>query len=144
MPSSVIGRPISGSLTPASADVTCSAVGSGEFMPSCYVPGTCGPRHVPGTRTGGARSRLTGAARRRHPDKRWLTPEGLPGDRVEEQLAPVAIPHAVLAEIEHVVQAARLRVSAAGDGRQTPVVLDELGDRRLVGQRAVDEVGLRP
>src|SRR5215472_18711522 len=43
MPSSVIGRPISGSLTPASADVTCSAVGSGEFMPSCYVPGTCGP-----------------------------------------------------------------------------------------------------
>ena len=34
MPSSVMGRPISGSLTPASADVTCSAVGSGEFMPS--------------------------------------------------------------------------------------------------------------
>jgi hypothetical protein len=28
-----MGRPISGSLTPASADVTCSVVGSGEFMP---------------------------------------------------------------------------------------------------------------
>src|SRR5215831_9399884 len=130
MPSSVIGRPISGSLTPASADVTCSVVGSGEFMPSCYVPGTCGPLHVPGTRTAGARSRLTGAARRRHPDNRWLTPTGLPGDRVQEQLALVAIPHGRLAEIEHAAQAARARVGAAGDGRQPPVVLDELGDRR--------------
>ena len=36
MPSSVIGRPISGSLTPASAVVTCSGVGSGELMPSWY------------------------------------------------------------------------------------------------------------
>src|SRR5690348_3890752 len=33
MPSSVIGRPISGSLTPASAVSTCSRVGSGELMP---------------------------------------------------------------------------------------------------------------
>jgi hypothetical protein len=33
----VMGRPISGSLTPPSAVVTCSGVGSGELMPSCYA-----------------------------------------------------------------------------------------------------------
>src|SRR5579859_693730 len=37
MPSSVIGRPISGSLTPPSAVVTCSGVGSGELMSSWYA-----------------------------------------------------------------------------------------------------------
>ena len=39
MPSSVIGRRISGSFTPASARDTCSVVGEdtvGDVMPSCY------------------------------------------------------------------------------------------------------------
>src|SRR6266496_6828425 len=51
MPSSVIGRRISGSLTRASASLTCSVVGGGVsadgLMASCYVapgpnPGGCG------------------------------------------------------------------------------------------------------
>ena len=37
MPSSVMGRRISGSWTPSSALVTCSVVG-GEVMSSCYEP----------------------------------------------------------------------------------------------------------
>src|ERR1700746_3576445 len=51
MPSSVMGRRISGSMTPARASVTCSGVGSvaavAELMPSCYglvKHGLAGPR----------------------------------------------------------------------------------------------------
>ena len=49
MPSSVIGRWISGSCTPSSAWVTCSALGGlmvGEVMDSCY-PRPRGPRTGP-------------------------------------------------------------------------------------------------
>src|SRR6516162_3712155 len=136
MPSSVMGRPISGSLTPPSAAVTCSAVGSGEFMPSCYVPG--GTRLIP-------------RAPRHHVRqwRQWLPlGDGLARHRVEdERLAVLRVLQGGVGgeELEHLVDAAGDAVENARDALTVqPVVLDELGDRRLAGQRVRNEVALRP
>src|SRR5215470_17138598 len=128
MPRSVIGRRISGSLTRASASVTCAVVGGGvsadELMASCYVapgpnPGgvggtVSGPSHTPWSAGGFARGRVQQVGR-------------------EAGMSPA----------EHVVQRAGQVVEgrAAGPLPAQPVVLDERQHRGLVGGRAADVVG---
>src|SRR5215831_11657368 len=117
MPSSVMGRRISGSLTLASAAVTCSTVGGeetadGEAMPQSYAGRP--PRWFPGRPAQTAES-ADGFARR----------------RVEEQLRS-----GMLTEVEHPLQRAGQRVErTVSDPRPVePVVLDEREDRGLVGE----------
>src|SRR6266550_668667 len=129
MPSSVIGRRISGSLTRASASLTCSVVGGGVsadgLMASCYVPRAPilvvweepSQRSLPHLRSVG-----------------WLARGRVQQVRREAGVVPA----------EHVVQRAGQVVKgrAAGPLPAQPVVLDERQDRGLVGDRAADVVGL--
>src|SRR5438094_79056 len=117
IPRSVMGRWISGSWTDDSAAVTCSADGGAETvgwvaMPSCYEPrdresnvvGARGPHHV-------------------------RSVPGLAGDGVEEVRLEVRV-----TPVEQAAQRARPGVGRAADPLPVqPVVLDEAGDRRLVG-----------
>src|SRR5215831_10078586 len=118
MPSSVIGRRISGSLTRASASVTCSIVGGGVsadgLMASCYV----------------ARCLIL---------VELGSPGGLARGRVQQVWR-----EAGMVPAEHVVQRAGQVVEGrvAGPLPAQPVVLDERQDRGLVGDRAADVVGL--
>jgi hypothetical protein len=66
--------------------------------------------------------------------------DDLAGRFVEDQLRRAL----GVAEFEHVVDAARVDVLGAGaDRAEAPVLLDELQDRRLLGERVVDVVRLR-
>src|SRR5215470_8328966 len=117
MPRSVIGRRISGSLTRASASVTCSVVGGGVsadgLMASCYV----------------ARCLILAELR---------SPGGLARGRVQQVRREAGVVQA-----EHVVQRPGQVVEgrAAGPLPAQPVVLDERQHRGLVGGRAADVVG---
>src|SRR6266566_2519592 len=149
MPSSVIGRWISGSCTPSSAWVTCSALGGvvrGEVMTSWYVavlPASQAPPAKP-ARRGTAEAATAGTvaasaarsglplddlARGRVEDHR---PEARHGEEVEQAAGPVQ-------------RAGDRVVGAAADPRAVqPVVLDEPGDRGRVGQLVADVVRAGP
>src|SRR5690349_12560573 len=137
MPSSVMGRRISGSFTLASAAVTCSTVGGeettgGEAMPQSYagrpprlVPGR--PAQTPGSADGFARrpDQRTGSPVARISGRVRPSPgsaDGLARRRVEEQS-----PSGRLMEVEHPLQRAGQSVErAVADPRPVePVVLDE-------------------
>src|SRR5579859_7090653 len=136
MPSSVIGRWISGSCTPSRAWVTCWTVG--EVMTSCYLRAGGG--------SGGRRRRLRtvatmGTVAAARASRLRLLPDDRAGGRVEDER-----PGPRREELEQPVEAARDRVvgAAAEALAAEPVVLDEADDRGGVGPLVADVVRLGP
>src|ERR1035438_8888755 len=162
MPSSVMGRWISGSCTPSSALVTCSGLGGaigGELMASCYEPVSTktnnqhthyperprllAPRILP-LPPCPARKRAAatvGNGRGCSPHDRRLTADHLAGRRVENDGTEVR-PGVEVEQAARSVQPARDRVVGAEPEPfpAEPVVLDEGGDRGGVGQLVADVV----
>src|SRR6266568_2922666 len=149
MPSSVIGRWISGSCTPSSAWVTCSALGGsmvGEFMASWYVavlPASQAPPAKParrGQRRGTAEAATAGTVAA-SAARSGLPLDDLARGRVEDH-RPEARHGEEVEQTAGAVQRAGDRVvGAAADPRPVqPVVLDEPGDRGRVDQLAADVV----
>ena len=163
MPSSVIGRWISGSCTPSSAWVTCSALGGlhagrswfhathvplGQLIRTDRVLRHPEPSVSLGLRSGGWFADPVGArvppdeksggtrAIRRPVPARALDGLllGLTRGGVEQQ--DLVLPVLVV-EAEHLVQAARHGIERPLDLAQTPVAFDEADDRGLVRAGAV-------
>src|SRR5262249_7987274 len=136
MPSSVMGRWISGSFTLASAAVTCSTVGGeeivgGEAMPQSYAGRPPrwfrgGRPRQPNQRTGSPVARTSGTG---SPSSE--SADGFTRRRVEEQFRS-----GLLMEVEHPLQRAGQSVerTVADPLPVEPVVLDEREDRGLVGE----------
>src|SRR6185437_1359477 len=145
MPSSVMGRWISGSCTPSSARVTCSALGGPELgglvgvvMDSCYlrVGGTLGRRRrQTGTAATVVRSRPLAA----------VGPRSVLDDRARGRVEDDRL-EARREELEHPGEVARDRVegAAADPLPAEPVVLEEAYDRGGVGLLVADVVGPAP